>query len=101
TRIGSFKFPSCGQNCSTITGTVSGGGTVCPGGSTTVTVNVSGGALPYTVKLTNNAEIQTGGGAQTQFVFTVSTTVNTVYQLDVVTSHDNNNCPLTNSGIAT
>lgn len=101
TRIGSFKFPSCGQSCSTITGTVSGGGTICPGGSTTVTVNVSGGTLPYTVKLTNNAETQTGTAAQTQFVFTVSATVTTIYQVDVVASHDNNNCALTNSGSAT
>jgi hypothetical protein len=101
TRIGSFKFNSCGQSCPTVTGTVSGGGTICSGSSTTVTVNVSGGALPYTVKLTNNGETQSGTPSQTQFIFTVSPTVNTSYQVDVVASRDVNNCPLTNSGSAT
>jgi S-layer family protein len=100
TRIGSFKFNSCGQSCPTVTGTVSGGGTVCSGSSTSVTVNVSGGALPYTVKLTNNGETQSGTASQTQFIFTVSPAVNTTYQIDVVASHDLNNCPLTNSGSA-
>jgi hypothetical protein len=101
TRIGSFRFPSCGLVCTTITGTVSGGGTICPGGSTTVTVNVSGGTLPYTVKLTNNGETQTGTVSQTQFIFTVSPAANTTYQVDIAMSHDTNNCPLTNSGGAT
>ena len=101
TRIGSFKFPSCGQSCPTVTGAVSGGGTICPGSSTTVTVNVSGGALPYTVKLTNNAETQSGTASQTQFIFTVSPAANTTYQVDIALSHDANNCPLANSGSAT
>lgn len=101
TRIGSFKFASCGQSCPTVTGAVSGGGTICPGSSTTVTVNVSGGVLPYTVKLTNNAETQIGTASQTQFVFTVSPAVNTTYQVDIALSHDANNCPLANSGSAT
>jgi len=101
TRIGSFKFNSCGQSCPTVTGAVSGGGTICAGSSTTVTVNVSGGALPYTIKLTNNGETQSGGPSQTQFIFTVSPTVNTSYQVDVVASRDVNNCPLTNIGSAT
>lgn len=101
TRIGAFKFNSCGQSCPTVTGTVSGGATICPGSSTTVTVNVSGGVLPYTVKLTNNGETQSGAPSQTQFVFTVSPTVTTTYQVDVVASHDLNNCPLSSSGSAT
>jgi hypothetical protein len=101
TRIGSFKFPSCGQSCPTVTGTVSGGATICPGASTTVTVNVGGGTRPYTVKLTNNSETQTGTDSQTQFIFTVSPVVNTTYQVDIAMSHDLNNCPLANSGSAT
>jgi hypothetical protein len=101
TRIGSFKFPSCGVSCAGITGTVSGGGTTCPGNSINVTVNVTGGSPPYTVKLTNNAETQAGAANQAQFIFTVSPVVNTTYQVDVATSHDGNNCPLSNSGSAT
>lgn len=100
TRIGAFKFNSCGQSCPTVTGAVSGGATICPGGSTSVTVNVSGGVLPYTVKLTNNAETQSGAPSQTQFVFTVSPSVTTTYPVDVVASHDLNNCPLSSSGSA-
>lgn len=101
TRIGAFKFNSCGQACPTVTGTVSGGATICPGSSTNVTVNVSGGVLPYTMKLTNNGETQSGTASQTQFVFTVSPTVTTTYQVDVAASHDLNNCPLSSSGSAT
>jgi len=101
TRIGSFKFPGCTSACATITGTVSGGGTICNGSSSTVSVDVTGGTAPYTVKLTNNAQVQTGSAAQTHFDFTVSPTTTTVYQLDTASSHDNGSCPLTNSGSAT
>jgi hypothetical protein len=102
TRIGSFKFPSCtGVSCPTITGTVTGGATICSGSSTNVTVNVTGGTLPYTVKLTNNGQVQVGSAAQTQFIFSVSPTVTTSYQVDTASSHDNNICALTNSGSAT
>jgi hypothetical protein len=100
TRIGSFKFATCGA-CSTVTGTVSGGGTICTGSSSTVAVDVTGGTSPYTVKLTNNSEVQTGSAGQTHFVFTVSPTTTTGYQLDTVSSHDNGSCPMTNSGSAT
>src|SRR6185369_14811389 len=98
--IGSFKFPGC-IACATITGTVTGGGTICNGSSSTVSVDVTGGTAPYTVKLTNNAQVQTGSAAQTHFDFTVSPTTTTVYQLDTASSHDNGSCPLTNSGSAT
>jgi len=101
TRIGSFKFPSCTSGCATITGTVSVGGTICNGSSSTVAVDVTGGTSPYTVKLTNNSEVQTGSAGQTHFVFTVSPTTTTIYQLDTASSHDNGSCPLTNSGSAT
>jgi hypothetical protein len=102
TRIGSFKFPTCTNGgCSTVTGTVGGGGTICTGGSSTVTVDVTGGTSPYTVQLTNGGGTQTGIAGQTHFVFTVSPTVTTNYQLDVVSSHDNGNCSMTNSGSAT
>jgi S-layer family protein len=101
TRIGSFKFPGCTSGCATVTGTVSGGGTICTGSSSTVAVDVTGGTSPYTVKLTNNSEVQTGSAGQTHFVFTVSPTTTTIYQLDTASSHDNGSCPLTNSGSAT
>ena len=101
TRIGSFKFPGCVAACATITGTLSGGGTICNGSSSTVSVDVTGGTPPYTVKLTNNAQVQTGSAVQTHFDFTVSPTTTTVYQLDTASSHDNGSCPLTNSGSAT
>jgi hypothetical protein len=101
TRIGSFKFPSCTPACATITGTLSGGGTICNGSSSTVSVDVTGGTPPYTVKLTNNAQVQTGSAVQTHFDFTVSPATTTVYQLDTASSHDNGSCPLSNSGSAT
>lgn len=101
TRIGSFKFPGCTGGCATTTGTVSGGGTICNGSSSTVAVDVTGGTPPYTVKLTNNAQVQTGSAVQTHFDFTVSPTTTTIYQIDAASSHDNGSCPLSNSGSAT
>src|SRR5262249_28171170 len=86
--------------CLPITATVTGGGTICTGSSSTVTVTISGGLPPYTVKLTNNAQSQTGTANQTVFNFTVSPTDDATYQLDAANSHDNINCPLTNSGSA-
>jgi hypothetical protein len=102
TRIGSFKFPSCTSGgCGTITGTVSGGGTICNGSSSTVSVDVTGGTPPYTVKLTNNAQVQTGSAVQTHFDFTVSPTTTTSYQIDVASSHDNASCSMSSGGGAT
>ncbi|MCW5971368.1 MAG: hypothetical protein KIT57_22905, partial [Blastocatellales bacterium] len=39
--------------CPAITASVTGGGYICPGGSSTVSVNVMGGTAPYTVKLSD------------------------------------------------
>ena len=47
--------------CPSITGTISGGGSICPGGSSNITVNISGGVAPYTVTLSNGGGTQTGG----------------------------------------
>ena len=85
--------------CQPITGTVSGGGNICTGGSSTVTVNVSGGVAPHTVVLTNGGGTQTGNGPT--FNFSVSPSMTTTYMVDTAMSHDANNCPITNSGSAT
>src|ERR1041384_5238031 len=101
TRIGSFKFPGCTGACATITRNVTGGGTILNGSSSTVSVDVTGGTPPYTVKLTNNAQVQTGTAVQTHFDFTVSPTTTTNYQIDAASSHDNASCAMSNSGGAT
>jgi hypothetical protein len=87
-----------GVTCQGITGTVSGGGTICQGQSATVTVTVNGGTAPYTVELTNGTGIQTGNGPT--FTFTVSPTTTTTYMV-AFGSQDANGCPITNSGSAT
>jgi hypothetical protein len=88
--------------CPTLTGTVTGGGSMCAGASKTVTVTVSGGGVtPYTVALNNSGGTQTGVGAQTVFNFSVSPASTTTYSVDSTASHDNNNCQITGSGSAT
>jgi hypothetical protein len=59
-----------------ITATVSGGGTICPGGSGTVSVNLTGGAAPYTVSLSDG---QTKTGSSLPITFTVSPTATATY----------------------
>src|SRR5581483_3380939 len=87
-----------GVTCQSVTGTVSGGGTICQGQSATVTVTVSGGTAPYTVELTNGGGIQMGNGPT--FNFTVNPMTTTTYMV-AFGSQDANGCPIANSGSAT
>jgi hypothetical protein len=84
-------------NCATITATVSGNATICPGGSATVSVNISGGTAPYTVALTN------GGGTLTSsslpITFTVSPATTTTYA--VASATDAFGCAVNASSSAT
>jgi hypothetical protein len=83
---------------SNITGTLSGGGTICAGGSTNVIVTVNGGTPPYTVILTNGGGTQTGAGPV--FTFPVSPGSDTTYML-AAGSVDANTNPIIGSGSAT
>jgi hypothetical protein len=85
--------------CPAITSVVSGGGIICPSGTGTVTVNVSGGTAPYTVTLTNSGGTQTGTSTQTVFTFPVSPAGTTTYQFSSGT--DASGCPISGSGSAT
>jgi len=82
--------------CATITGTVSGGGTICSGDSATVTVTLSGGQPPYTVTLNNGGGTQTGSSPLN---FVVSPTTTTTYS--VTSAMDSTGCPAIVSGSAT
>jgi hypothetical protein len=82
--------------CPGIAGTVSGGGSICPGGSALVTVSVSGGVPPYSITLNNGGGTQSGNGP---FSFTVSPGSRTTYQLS--SGSDSDGCPVTASGSAT
>ncbi|HWX21123.1 MAG TPA: immunoglobulin domain-containing protein [Candidatus Binatia bacterium] len=82
--------------CPAITGTVGGGGTICSGGSATVTVSLSGGAPPYTVTLNNGGGTMTGTGP---LLFSVSPAATTTYQ--VGSGNDSLGCPVSNNGSAT
>ena len=93
----SVSVPGCTVGtCSAITGTVSGGGTICTGGSSTVSVTLSGGTPPYTVTLDNGGGTQTGASPVN---FTVSPAVTTTYS--VTSATDSGGCPATVSGSAT
>jgi len=82
--------------CPSITATVSGGGSICPGGTAQVTVTVSGGVPPYSVTLNNGGGTQSGSSP---FTFNVSPASTTNYQLSA--GSDADTCPVTGSGGAT
>ena len=85
-----------GVLCPTITGNVTGGGTICPGSSANVIVTLTGGVGPYVVTLSN------GGGTKTNaspVIFSVSPASNTTYS--VVSATDYPGCPATITGSAT
>jgi hypothetical protein len=82
--------------CPVVTGTVSGGGTICPGNAANVAVSIVGGTAPYTVTLDN------GGGTQTSASpvnFSVSPTSTTTYS--VLSATDATGCPVNVTGSAT
>ncbi len=82
--------------CPTINAVVSGGGVICAGGASTVTVTLSGGVGPYIVTLNN------GGGTLTNaspINFVVSPAGNTTYSISSATDADG--CSATASGSAT
>jgi hypothetical protein len=87
---------SVAVTCPTVTGTVSGGGTICSGSSGIVMVALSGGVPPYTVTLNNGGGTQTGGGL---LVFTVTPAATTTYQISSGT--DVEGCPVSDVGSAT
>ncbi|MBK8599140.1 MAG: hypothetical protein IPN83_26985 [Holophagales bacterium] len=85
------------MSCGSLTGTVTGGGTVCTGNSSTVTVTVSGGAAPYIVTLDNGGGTQSGAGPA--FTFTVGPASTTTYSVASLT--DGLSCTGAGSGSAT
>ena len=82
--------------CPAITGSVSGGGTICAGDSAMVTVTLTGGAPPYTVTLDNGGGVQTGSSPLN---FTVSPSTTTTYS--VTSATDSNGCLANVTGSAT
>ncbi len=82
--------------CATVIGTVSGGGSICPGGSAIVSVAVSGGTPPYSVTLDNSGGTQAGSGP---FFFTVSPSSTTIYH--IASGQDAHSCSVVGSGSAT
>ncbi len=81
--------------CPVYSGTIGGGGTICPGGSTNATVTISGGLSPWTVTLNNGAAL-TG---PSPLIFSVGPAGTTTYS--VVSATDANGCLATVSGSAT
>ncbi|MBI4747508.1 MAG: PD40 domain-containing protein [Acidobacteria bacterium] len=79
-----------------ITGTVTGGGTICIGQSATVKVTISEGVPPYTVTLDHGGGTKTGNSPLT---FTVSPLTTITYTVQSGTDADG--CLLIGSGNAT
>jgi hypothetical protein len=82
--------------CPVITGTVGGGGTICPGNSSLVTVTVTGGTPPYSVTLDSSGGTQAGSSP---LLFSVSPGATTIYHVSSGT--DAHGCSVTGSGSAT
>ncbi len=81
--------------CPAITASVSGGGQTCPGTSSTVSVNLTGGTAPYTVTLSDG---QTKTSSILPISFTVSPATTTTY---TATAGDAYGCPAAVTGSAT
>lgn len=81
--------------CPSITAVVSGGGSICPGGTASVSVSVTGGTSPYTITLDNGGGTQSGPGP---FTFSVSPAATTTYSIS--SGQDAHSCPVTPSGNA-
>jgi hypothetical protein len=80
--------------CPAITASVNGGGYICPGASSTVSVNVWGGTAPYTVKLSDG---QMKTSSSLPITFSVSPSTATTY---TATATDAYGCPATVTGSA-
>ena len=93
---GATATASISNLCPTITAAVSGGGMVCPGDSTAVTVTLTGGTPPYIVTLNNGGRTITN---PSPVVFTLNPAVPTTYSLASAT--DTYGCPASASGTAT
>jgi hypothetical protein len=78
-----------------ISASVSGGGLICPGTSSTVSVNVTGGTGPFTVKLSDG---QMKTESSLPITFNVSPSTTTTYTATVTDAYG---CPATVSGSAT
>lgn len=83
--------------CSTVTGTVTGGETICANSFSTVTVTVSGGTAPYSITLDNGGGTRSGTGPA--FDFSVNPGSTTTYT--VASLVDALSCTGTGSGSAT
>src|SRR5437762_1759909 len=86
--------------CPQITGTfLDGGGAVCAGDATTISVSLTApaGSGPFTVTLTNGGGTQTGPGPVLSF--NVSPASKTVYS--IASGTDVNGCPITGTGSKT
>lgn len=81
--------------CPAITASVSGGGQTCPGASSTVSVNITGGVAPYTVTLSDG---QTKTSSILPITFAVSPSTTTIY---TATATDAHGCPAAVTGSAT
>jgi hypothetical protein len=95
TDIGAFEVQTV-LNCQPVTAALSGGGTIPPGGSTTLTVTLTGASAPYTVTLSNNGGTLIGASP---LQFTVSPGATTTYTISSAT--DASGCPASVSGSAT
>ncbi|MGE0132057.1 MAG: HYR domain-containing protein [Blastocatellales bacterium] len=82
-------------NPAQVTAQVSGGGLLCPGGSATIAVNLTGGMGPYTVRLSDG---QTKMSSTLPITFNVSPSAPTTYTASAIDAYG---CPATVSGSAT
>jgi hypothetical protein len=86
-------------NASPTASILSGGGTICPDGTSNIQVLITGGAAPYTVKYLEGTTLQTEDEYTSGNLIVVAPPSTTVYKLVSVT--DTNGCASPVSGSAT
>ncbi len=85
--------------CSTITASFEGTTTLCAGGSTNLSVSLSGGTAPYTIVYSDGSSNQTLNNYQSGSTFNVSPAATTTYT--IVSATDANGCTATAGSSAT
>ena len=93
-----YTSQPCTPPCNAYTATIADNATICTGGSTNLTVTMSGGASPYTVVYTDGSTNFTEMSYTSGSNISVSPTTTTTYTL--VSVADDGNCPGTTAGSA-
>ncbi|MFN4257548.1 MAG: hypothetical protein ACK4Q5_21340, partial [Saprospiraceae bacterium] len=87
-------------SCS-MAGVLSGGATICPGGTAALVVTVTGGVAPYDVTLSNGTDTQIASGYASGSNISVTPTVSGTWTISALTDSNAENGDLSGSAVVT